>query len=73
MMRWSQRKTLVLGAVCFAVFYTSESYAYIDPGTGSILFQVLIGFLLGALVAVKMTWRKIVQFFRQLRSETDEK
>lgn len=34
--------------------------AYIDPGSGSFALQVVIGGFLGALVAVKMYWKKLV-------------
>ncbi|HLB62618.1 MAG TPA: hypothetical protein VJN50_07805 [Actinomycetota bacterium] len=37
--------------------------AYIDPGSGSFIFQVLIGAALGAALAVKAFWRRIVGFF----------
>ena len=33
--------------------------AYIDPGTGSIVLQLLIGVLLGSVFAVKMFWRNL--------------
>ena len=34
--------------------------AYIDPGTGSFLLQVLVAGMLGAGLAVKLFWEKIV-------------
>jgi hypothetical protein len=36
---------------------------YIDPGTGSVLFQVLIASALGAGVLIKIFWKKIVSLF----------
>jgi hypothetical protein len=42
--------------------------AYIDPGSGSFIFQVLIGGLLAGAVAVKHFWRRIVSFFTRRRS-----
>lgn len=36
---------------------------YIDPGTGSVLFQVIIASLLGAGVLIKVFWKKIVTLF----------
>jgi len=33
--------------------------AYIDPGTGSYLIQLLIATILGSLFALKTYWRKI--------------
>jgi hypothetical protein len=35
---------------------------YIDPGSGSYFFQLLIGGLLGVGVAVKVFWRRIWVF-----------
>ena len=35
---------------------------YIDPGTGSYVFQLLIGGLLGAAVAVKIFWKRVWSF-----------
>jgi hypothetical protein len=35
------------------------AYAYLDPGTGSYLVQLLIGSLLGGLYAVKLLWSRI--------------
>ena len=39
--------------------------AYIDPGSGSFFFQILIGGLVGAAVAIKAFWGRIVGFFRR--------
>jgi hypothetical protein len=36
--------------------------AYIDPGSGSYFFQLVIGGLLGAAVAVKLFWRRVWAF-----------
>jgi hypothetical protein len=49
-------------AVSFLVFTQGEAYAYLDPGTGSVLFQVLAGAVLASLFAVKMFWYRIKLF-----------
>jgi hypothetical protein len=36
--------------------------AYVDPGTGSFVFQMVIGAILAVGVAVKVWWKKIVAF-----------
>ena len=38
--------------VALLLLVPREAYAYIDPGTGSMVFQVLIAILLGAGAAV---------------------
>lgn len=47
--------------------------AYLDPGTGSIIIQALIGGLVGALFALKLFWRRIVAFFRNLFSKQERR
>ena len=42
--------------------------AYIDPGTGSLMIQVLIGVLAGSAVAAKIYWARLKGFVRNLFS-----
>ena len=39
--------------------------AYLDPGSGSYLLQLLIAALLGGLFALRMYWGRIKSFFRR--------
>jgi hypothetical protein len=45
------------------------AHAYLDPGSGSYIFQIIIGALLGAAFAVKIYWRKLKAFFAGLFSK----
>lgn len=60
-----RRLTLIFAAVIlldsFAV--TAPAYAYLDPGTGSMLLQLLLGGVAGALVVGKLYWARIKSFF----------
>jgi len=48
--------------------------AYLDPGSGSLLVQVLIGAILGSLYYVRLHWNKLANFFASLfRKNTDGK
>ena len=47
----------------FGHFSISNAYAYLDPGTGSIIAQVIVGTLVGAGVAIKVYWQKIKMRF----------
>ena len=38
--------------------------AYLDPGTGSIIVQAVVGGVLGGLLIIKIYWKKIVSFFK---------
>ena len=54
--------SLVLVLFLFVV----DAYAYIDLGTGSYMLQLMIGSLLGAAYVLKVYWRKVLGFFRNL-------
>ena len=48
--------------VLFFVFqfvYISSALAYLDPGSGSYIFQIVIGFVLAGIYALKHYWVKI--------------
>ena len=39
---------------------TSPAFAYLDPGTGSIILQVLLGGVAGVALAGKLYWHKLL-------------
>lgn len=43
-----------------------ETYAYIDPGTGSYILQIVLAAFLGALFALKIFWGNVKSFFAKL-------
>jgi hypothetical protein len=49
----------------------SIAHAYLDPGTGSYVVQLLIGGLLGGLFALGVFWRRVVAFFKRLLKRGD--
>ncbi|MCK4817146.1 hypothetical protein KA005_15355, partial [bacterium] len=42
-------------------------YAYIEPGSVSYIFQLIIGALIGGLFAARVFWNKIKIFFKKKR------
>ena len=52
----------LLSSIIFILFFLlnlREAYAYIDPGAGSYVVEIIIATLLGALFAVKLFWHRI--------------
>ncbi len=41
----------------------TPAHAYLDPGTGSMLLQLLLGGVAGALVVGKLYWHRVKAFF----------
>lgn len=60
--------TTTLPVVMCVLGYTSPVYAYLDPGTGSIIIQGVIATVVGAGVAMKIYWHKIRKFFSPSRN-----
>ncbi len=46
-------------------------FAYLDPGTGSMLVQLLVGGLAALAVAVKLWWYKILRVLRIRKPEPE--
>ena len=51
---------IVLGILAAAApaIAAPRTLAYLDPGTGSYLFQVVVGTVLGVAVSIKLMWRR---------------
>jgi len=45
--------------VFLSLFPVFDAFAYIDPGTGSIVIQAIIGALVGVGITLKIYWYKI--------------
>ena len=52
------------------ISYTSPAYAYLDPGTGSMLLQGLIAGLAVFISVLSIYWQKVKSFF--VKQEPDE-
>lgn len=60
---------LVLVALWFLILCPS-AYAYLDPGTGAFLLQLLVAGIVGSAFAIKIFWRRIKAFLSRLSSRS---
>ena len=61
---------MIVAFVLYAlVLWPTVSFAYIDPGTGSILIQGIIGAIAAIGVTLKLYWHRIVAYFRRESTE----
>jgi ethanolamine transporter EutH len=42
------------------------AHAYLDPGTGSFILQMLVGALLGGVVAIGVFRRRVIDFLKRI-------
>ena len=63
----------ILFLFLFFVMQINNSYAYLDPGTGSFILQAIIGFIAAGLATVSLYWNKfknfITKFFKKKNKE----
>jgi apolipoprotein N-acyltransferase len=65
---------LVVVALCLWVF-PARAYGYLDPATGSMVLQVLVGGLLAVAAVLRMYWKKTRSLFSrkaESRAHADE-
>ena len=54
------------------LLFFNDSEAYLDPGTGSMLLQVILGGVAAVGVAIKLYWHKLRVAFGMGKKEVSE-
>jgi hypothetical protein len=62
-MNLTNRVILVALLAILSVPIASPAQAYLDPGTGSMILQIVLGGVAGILVAGKLYWSRLKEFF----------
>ena len=59
----NSKKLLIISIM---LLFNSYSHAYIDPGSGSIIIQVLIASFVGIAYTAKIFWKQIIEFVKKV-------
>ena len=51
--------------------FISEAYAYLDPGTGTIFIQVILGAIVGVGITLKIYWYKVKEKILRIRKKNE--
>jgi hypothetical protein len=57
--------------VCWWLLVLPAAGAYIDPGSGSLIIQVVIGFAMASALAAKTFWRRLTGLVHRGRGEDE--
>lgn len=57
----------------FFVFFNVPLHAYTDPGAGSLAVQAIIAGFLGAMLALRIYWKKLTAFCAGLFKKKEDK
>ena len=70
----TDRRLLALNLVLVLfVAGVTPAYAYLDPGSGSMMVQLLLGGVAGAVVIVRLYWTRLLTWLGLKRDKTDVK
>ena len=53
--------------------FTSSAHAYLDPGTGSIILQAIVGAFAAFVSTLYIFWEKVKIFFRKVFKKNNKK
>jgi hypothetical protein len=63
---------VIAASIAFIGLSTGDAFAYLDPGTGSILLQALIATVASSLFVIKMYWHKFRSLLGLNRNADDD-
>ena len=58
MMKFRSGVSILAILMIFGHLSISDAYAYLDPGSGSIIIQMLVGTLVGVGIVLKIYWQR---------------
>ena len=53
-------------AIVILAFWVTPAYAYLDPGTGSILLQGILAGIASVITTIVLYWQKIKVFLKRI-------
>ena len=57
---------LLIYILIFLVFFTKDTYAYLDPGSGNYILQIIVAFFASIFISLKIFWTKITFYYYKL-------
>tara|TARA_B100000963_G_scaffold185505_1_gene161270 strand:+ start:54 stop:269 length:216 start_codon:yes stop_codon:yes gene_type:complete len=69
-------KKIILLTILFKTIFITSAHAYLDPGSGSIILQAILGFIAAGIASISFYWTKfknfLVKIFKKNKKKTIE-
>ena len=65
-------KKILLTSLIFIILFNNKAFAYLDPGTGSIILQSILGAIAAGASYCAIYWQKIKNFFNKRFKKKDK-
>jgi len=56
----------LISSIIIFLLSTSSAYAYLDPGSASLIIQTILAFIAGLIVTAKMWYYQTINFVKKL-------
>ena len=66
-------KVISLATLLYFYYLSSNAMAYIDPGSGSIILQAILGFIAAAVTGLSFYWNKVKIFISEIFKKKNKK
>ena len=66
-------KKILITSFVVIIFINNKAFAYLDPGTGSIILNALIASIAAGATYCSIYWQKIKYFFNKKNKKKDKK
>ena len=71
-MKYLKAFLTVIGTVLlFNFIFPKRIFGYLDAGSGSYIIQIIIAIVVGGAFGIRIYWRKIYHFFKNLNSRVN--
>lgn len=64
---------IIITSFLFFVFSASNAFAYLDPGSGSIILQLIIAGITGSIAYVVFYYNKLKNFLKNIFKKKEKK
>tara|TARA_B100000131_G_C17617904_1_gene410529 strand:+ start:180 stop:395 length:216 start_codon:yes stop_codon:yes gene_type:complete len=65
-------KILSLLYILTLIIFPTKAFAYLDPGTGSIILQAILGFIAATIASISIYWEKFKSLISKLFGKKKE-
>ena len=65
-------KIFSLSCIVTLIIFPTKAFAYLDPGTGSITLQAILGFIAATIASISIYWEKFKSLISKLFGKKKE-
>ncbi len=66
-------KKIILLTILFKTTFITSAHAYLDPGSGSIILQAILGFVAAGIASISFYWTKFKNFLDKIFKKNKKK